>query len=187
MTAYNVAKHALAGFSGTLALELRGEGIRVSTMTPPPLDDGAVLHVNFNGDVEREFAWFARAQTSPLQATSTQRVARAIVDAAEHGDTERAVTPLSWITQRLAGVSPRFMNWALAQVNRFYLPSPARDAGHTSPMYEARHIVASSANRKIQRFAEAAKKDEARVMPGQAAKAMPSDDRPRRMSMGPMD
>lgn len=169
MTAYNAAKHAVAGFGSTLAIELRRDGIRVSTMTPPPLDNGAALHVHFNGDTDAEFSWFARAQTSRLQATSTERVARAIADAAEHGDTERAVTPLSWIAQRLAGISPNAMSFLLAQVNRFYLPAAPGSLEHTSPMYEARDIVSSSANPKVLKLAEAANKDEMRVLPKSVA------------------
>lgn len=68
--AYNAGKFAATGFSATLAAELAKDGVRVSTISPPPLNDGAPLHVHFNGRREREFVWFARALTSPLTATA---------------------------------------------------------------------------------------------------------------------
>ena len=98
--AYNAGKHAATGFSETLAVELAKEGVYVSTVTPPPLDDGAPLHVHFNGRAEEEFEWFARTLTSPRRATDADRAARAVVDAAEYGDGERTVSALSWLTQR---------------------------------------------------------------------------------------
>src|SRR5687768_8723624 len=65
-SAYVAGKYAATGWSRTLAIELRKEGVLVSTITPPPLRDGAPLYVHFNGDVEGEFSWFTWALTSHL-------------------------------------------------------------------------------------------------------------------------
>lgn len=53
--AYTTGKYAATGWSETLAIELARNGIHVSTLTPPPLRNGAPLHVCFNGDAEGEF------------------------------------------------------------------------------------------------------------------------------------
>lgn len=54
--AYVAGKYAATGWSQTLAVELAKEGIAVSTITPPPLRNGAPLHVHFNGQVGVSFA-----------------------------------------------------------------------------------------------------------------------------------
>jgi NAD(P)-dependent dehydrogenase (short-subunit alcohol dehydrogenase family) len=159
--AYNAGKHAATGFSSTLAVELRKDGVRVSTVLPPPLDDGAPLHVHFNGDAEAEFRWFARTLTSPLRATGTERTAAVIVDAAEHGDVERAVSPLSWLTQRAAGAAPGLTSRLLGLVDR-RLPPPG-PPGRTSPMRLGRDVIAASPDPRVMSLSDAVRADELRV------------------------
>ncbi|QDV34644.1 SDR family NAD(P)-dependent oxidoreductase [Tautonia plasticadhaerens] len=164
--AYNAGKFAATGWSGTLAAELAKDGIRVSTVTPPPLDDGAPLHVHFNGRAEEEFAWFARSLTSPWSATDTGRAARTVVSAAEHGDPERAVTPLSWLMQRAQGVAPNLMSHALAVVDR-RLP-PTGPPGRTSKMSLGAEVVAGSRDERVRALGSGSAADEARYRPAPA-------------------
>jgi NAD(P)-dependent dehydrogenase (short-subunit alcohol dehydrogenase family) len=164
--AYAAGKFAATGWSETLAVELAKDGIRVSTVTPPPLDDGAPLHVHFNGKAEEEFLWFARMLTSPWTATDTARTARVVVSAAEHGDPERAVAPLSWLSQRAYGISPNVMTHVLALVDR-RLPAPG-PPGRTSRMKLGAEVVSQSRDDRVRRLASEVAADEARVDPAMA-------------------
>lgn len=161
--AYNAGKHAATGWSETLAVELAKENIRVSTITPPPLNDGAPLHVHFNGRAEEEFEWFTRTLTSPARATDTDRTARVVVDAAIHGDADRAVSAMSWLMQRFHGAAPGLSTAFLRLVDRG-LPAAA-DAGRTSRMKMGMDVASRSGKREVRELAEAAKADQKRYRP----------------------
>lgn len=161
--AYVAAKHAATGWSHTLGIELSRDGIGVSTITPPPLKNGAPLHVHFGGRVEEEFRWFTRALTSPWSAISAERAARVVVDAIEHGDAQRSVTALSWFLSRMTGALPTPMLRLLSLIER-RLPEPAR-AGVTSPMRLGTEVVARSRDARVLALAGQARDDEARYLP----------------------
>lgn len=161
--AYSTGKYAATGWSESLALELAREGVHVSTLTPPPLRNGAPLNVHFNGSAEEEFLWFTRVLTSRLATTTADRTARVAVDAAEHGDPERAITPLSWFATRVQGLSPNLMTWALRLLERW---QPTQGAvGETSKMRPGSDVVASSQDPRVQALAKAARADEERYLP----------------------
>ncbi|MFO0889158.1 MAG: SDR family oxidoreductase [Isosphaeraceae bacterium] len=164
MAAYNTAKYASTGWSETLAVELAKEGIRVSTVTPPTLKDGALMPVHFNGRAEEELLWFGRSLTSPLRATDPRRAARAVVEAAEYGDPQTAVSPLSWMMQRAHGLAPNLMTPLLSLVDRFYLPDPG-PPGRTSRMVLGSEIAARDPDRRIQSAASRAIDDAAKYRP----------------------
>ena len=122
--AYVAGKYAVVGWSQTLASELAKENILVSTLTPPPLRDGAALYGNFLGRTEEEFRWFTIAANAPLLSTTAAAVARVARDAAEHGDGERAATAFCWLLTRAYGVAPNLMTGAMRVFDRL-LPPPA--------------------------------------------------------------
>jgi len=124
MAAYAAAKHALAGWSHTLAVELARDGILVSLVAPPPLRDGAALFSHFFGRAEAEFRWFTLATTAPLLSTRAVRAARAAVDAAEHGDVERTVSAVSWLSARVQGVAPGIVVRAMRLLERLLPAAP---------------------------------------------------------------
>jgi NAD(P)-dependent dehydrogenase (short-subunit alcohol dehydrogenase family) len=165
--AYVACKYAATGWSATLATELSREGIRVSTIAPPPIRNGAPLHVHLNGRVTEEFGWFTRALTSPVTACSAERVARAVVDALEHGDFERTVTPLAWFVARAYGAVPNVVYPLLCAIERL-MPSPAAP-GTSSIMRFARNVVENSDDAAVRRLAARAAADERRYLPGSAA------------------
>ncbi|MCP3136455.1 SDR family NAD(P)-dependent oxidoreductase [Pyxidicoccus xibeiensis] len=164
--AYTAGKHALTGWSETLAIELEREGIRVSTLTPPPLRNGAPLNVHFNGSAEEEFLWFTRVLTSRLATTTADRTARAVVDAAEHGDRERTISAISWLGARVQGVSPNLMTGFMALLERWQPPQGA--LGETSKMRPGHEVVATSQDARVHTLAAAAREDERRYLPSQA-------------------
>jgi NAD(P)-dependent dehydrogenase (short-subunit alcohol dehydrogenase family) len=162
MAAYSAAKFAATGFSESVSSELAKEGIRVSTVAPPPLRNGAPLHVHFNGNVEREFVWFAASLTSRLVGTDAKRAARTVVDAAEFGDRERAVTPLSWVLTRGHGAAPNLLASAMALVDRV-MPKAARVG--PLPMQLGSEVVRASTDTRVQALAEAARRQERAFLP----------------------
>lgn len=161
--AYAVGKYAATGWSQTLSVELAKEGVAVSTITPPPLSNGAPLHVHFNGRVEEEFQWFTRTLTSRLTAASADRTARVVVDAAEHGDPERAVSVMSWLSARALGLAPNLMTRLLALTDRG-LPPPGQP-GQTSKMRLGYEVLATSRDERVHALAAAALADERRYLP----------------------
>jgi NAD(P)-dependent dehydrogenase (short-subunit alcohol dehydrogenase family) len=166
-SAYTAAKYAATGWSQTLSIELASEGIEVSTITPPPLRNGAPLHVNFNGDREAEFQWFTHVLTSPMTASTAQRTARVVASALRRGDRERAVSAMSWLSARAFGVAPNLLSHWLGWVNRKLPPSAA--PGLTSPMRLGYEVVEDSSNPAVHRLAQRARADEARHLPDGAS------------------
>jgi NAD(P)-dependent dehydrogenase (short-subunit alcohol dehydrogenase family) len=161
--AYVAAKHAATGWSETLAIELEQEGISVSTITPPPLRNGAPLHAHYNGRREGEFKWFASALTSPLSAISAERVAQVVVDAIIHGQHERAVSPLSWLGARAQGMAPNLVATGLRWFAR-RMPAPAAP-GKSSPMRVGLDVARASTDPVVDQLARRAASDEARYLP----------------------
>lgn len=168
--AYVAAKHATTGWSETLALELEHEGITVSTITPPPLRNGAALHAHYNGQREAEFMWFATALSSPLSAISAERVARVVVEAIVYGKHERAVSPLSWLAARAHGLAPNLLGSGLRWVAR-RMPAAAAP-GTSSSMRLGLEVTGRSSDVAVQRLARRVATDEARYLPGRASQAV---------------
>jgi NAD(P)-dependent dehydrogenase (short-subunit alcohol dehydrogenase family) len=164
--AYVAAKYAATGWSQTLGIELSKDGVFVSTISPPPLRDGAPLHVHFNGSVEEEFRWFTRSLTSRISAISAERTARTVVDALAHADRERAVSLSSWFLSRAHGLAPTVMARCLTWVDRLLPPVAA--PGVTSRMRLGSDIAAQTTDENVQRLARRARADEARYTPAPA-------------------
>lgn len=164
--AYVAGKFAATGWSEALSAELAKDGIHVSTIAPPPIRNGAPLHVHYNGRKEKEFRWFAWCLSSPLTSTTAERTARVVVDAVEHGDRERHVTVSCWLLSRLHGAFPTWMARALALVDRL-MPPPAA-AGQTERMQLGSVLVQSTDDVCVRELAERVRKDEARYLPGRA-------------------
>lgn len=157
--AYTIGKYAATGWSETLAVELAKENIIVSTVTPPPLSDGAPLHVHFRGQHEKEFLWFANTLLAPVTAANAEKIARHIVNAARYGDRERATSLRSWFPIRAFGLAPNITTMMLEQVDR-WLPLPAK-----SSVRNGREIVENSSDPTIQALGEKLRAAEERYMP----------------------
>lgn len=151
---YVAAKFAVTGFSDTLAIEARKYGIRVTTMTPPPLRNAAFLNVRVKGDGERELRWFAKSLTSRFLSIDVERAARAIVDAARDGRLEHSVSPLGWLPARLYGVAPSLMVSLMSLLDRALPRAPEGARGHLS--LRAMDVVARSKDPTLQSAVEAA-------------------------------
>lgn len=87
-----------------------------------------------------------------------------MVDAAEHGDPERAVSAAFWLMQRAYGAAPNLVTHALAAVDRL-LPPPGRP-GETSPMRLGAKVLAGSRDPRVLAAGTAARADAERYGSG---------------------
>ena len=103
---YTASKFAAVGFSEGLSAELRGKGIRVTTVCPGLMRTGSHLNAEFKGQAAREYCWFSAAAGIPGFSTSARGAARKIVAAISQGKREIAITPQAIFAARLSDVMP---------------------------------------------------------------------------------
>jgi NAD(P)-dependent dehydrogenase (short-subunit alcohol dehydrogenase family) len=149
---YVVGKFAATGFSAVCNAELRKYGIRVSTVMPPPLRNGAWINAGYKGHAEDELAWFMRALSSPLLSIDPERAARAIVEAARYGDAETMVAPSSWLQARAYALFPELTSSALAALERHAMPATPLGA-RAAPVASGAEILSRTDNPRVQRIA----------------------------------
>jgi NAD(P)-dependent dehydrogenase (short-subunit alcohol dehydrogenase family) len=167
--AYVAGKFATTGFSAVCAAELRKYGIRVSTVLPPPLRNGAWLNGTYKGIAEEELSWFASALQSPFTSADPERAAKAIVEAARYGDVERMVTPSSFLQARLHALWPSLSITLSALVEKHFMPQSPLGAS-ALPAVSGETIVSTSENPRVRRIARAAQRDARNYLQPGAAK-----------------
>jgi NAD(P)-dependent dehydrogenase (short-subunit alcohol dehydrogenase family) len=121
---YSAAKFAMVGFSEGLHVELRHQGIRVTTVCPGLMRTGGEEHAIFVGQVEKEQRWFKISAKTPGIATSADHAADKIYSAVAAGRAEITITPQAWLIARKAGLMPETTQFAASLVNRYVLPAP---------------------------------------------------------------
>jgi NAD(P)-dependent dehydrogenase (short-subunit alcohol dehydrogenase family) len=126
MLPYSAAKFALTGFSEGLHAELRGKGVRVTTICPGLMRTGGEDHARIRGDVEAEQRWFRFAATTPGIAVTAEYAAGVIERAVRHNRTEVMITPQAWLGARFGGLFPAMLQWANALTNELLLPKAPR-------------------------------------------------------------
>lgn len=137
MLPYSAAKFALTGFSEGLHAELRGSGVRVTTVCPGLMRTGGEAHAKFLGDVDKEQRWFNFAAKTPGVATTARHAADRIFHAVRSGRAEITITPQAWLAARFHGLAPETTQRLSALVNDHILPSfpkPEDTAG--SPAFD---------------------------------------------------
>lgn len=122
MLHYSAAKFAATGFSEGLRAELSQDGIVITTIVPGLMRSGAFQNTRFKGEQEREYTWFALADSLPGISVSAEKVARSVIDATIHGDAERILSLPASIMARVNGLFPGISSNLLALVDRFVLP-----------------------------------------------------------------
>jgi short-subunit dehydrogenase len=122
---YAASKFAAVGFSEGLTVELRGKGIRVTTVCPGLMRTGSHLNAQFKGQAEREYCWFSVAAGFPGLSASVRSAARKIATAISEGKREIAITPPAILAARLGNVMPTATSLVLQLMN-FALPSAPR-------------------------------------------------------------
>ncbi|MEO6829001.1 MAG: SDR family NAD(P)-dependent oxidoreductase, partial [Acidobacteriaceae bacterium] len=108
MLPYSASKFAALGFSQGLHAELRGKGIRVTTVCPGLMRTGSHTQALFTGDREREYRWFSLSASLPWVSTSARAAARKIVRAAAEGRTEITITPQALLAATFAQALPEW-------------------------------------------------------------------------------
>jgi NAD(P)-dependent dehydrogenase (short-subunit alcohol dehydrogenase family) len=121
---YGTSKFALVGFSEGLRAELMKDGIYVTTVAPGLMRTGSPLRATFKGQNEKEYAWFAIADSIPGLSVSAEKAARRIVDAARHGDAEAIISLPAEVMARAAGLFPGLFADVMGLLNQFIFPSP---------------------------------------------------------------
>ncbi len=122
MLPYSAAKFALVGFSEGLHAEVRGNGVRVTTVCPGLMRTGGEAHAVFVGDQQAERAWFDFAAKTPGVATTAEHAADRIYAAQQAGRAEITITPQAWLAARFAGLAPEVNQAVNSLVNDYLLP-----------------------------------------------------------------
>jgi NAD(P)-dependent dehydrogenase (short-subunit alcohol dehydrogenase family) len=124
MLPYSASKFALVGFSEGLHAELRGKGVRVTTVCPGLMRTGGEVHAHFTGQVEKEEAWFQFSAKTPVLSASAEYAAKRIFRAVAAGRAEITITPQAWLAARFAGMAPETTQRLASLVNEWLLPRP---------------------------------------------------------------
>jgi short-subunit dehydrogenase len=124
---YAASKFAAVGFSEGLSAELRGKGIRVTTVCPGLMRTGSHLNAQFKGQAEREYGWFSVAAGLPGLSTSVRSAARKIVAAIAVGKREIGITPQAILAARLGNAMPALTARILELIN-LTLPAAPRES-----------------------------------------------------------
>lgn len=114
---YSCAKFAAVAFSEGIHAELRGSGIRVSTIAPGLMRTGSYLNAIFKNAENGEADWFSASSSLPGLAMHADRAARQIVRAAETGKAECILTPQARLLSTLHGLFPGLTSDLLGLVN----------------------------------------------------------------------
>jgi NAD(P)-dependent dehydrogenase (short-subunit alcohol dehydrogenase family) len=160
---YVAGKFAATGFSAVCAVELRKYGIRVSTVLPPPLRNGAWLNARYKGLADEEMAWFTHALQSPMTSADPERAAKAIVEAARWGDVERMVTPTSFLQARLHALWPSLYVALTGLLDARSLPASPPGAA-ALPFFSGEELVTTSESPTLRRVTRAAQRDAQRYL-----------------------
>lgn len=128
---YAASKAAFRMFSDGLRIELRPEGIPVTTVVPWLMRTGSPPNAWFKGRRELEWTLFSLGDALPLLSVGSRRAALRIVGAAERG---RRVVPVgwqAWAASVALDLLPRTTEGALSLVARLL---PRAVSGDTRAM-----------------------------------------------------
>ena len=123
---YSAAKFAEVGLAEGLRAESAKDGVQVLTVVPGLMRTGGHLHATFNGDAEKEYAWFGAGATSPAPMTiSAERAARRIARGIERGDAEIVLTPAAKLAVTMHGATPGLLDLVMKLAGRLLPKAPA--------------------------------------------------------------
>jgi short-subunit dehydrogenase len=130
MLPYTASKFAVVGFSQGLNAELRGKGVRVTTVCPGLMRTGSAPQALVVGDRTAEYEWFSLGAMLPVVSVGAARAARRILNATVAGRAEIMITPQAWLGARVMGLMPSVGLFVLGVVSTHLLPKPT---GETEP------------------------------------------------------
>lgn len=118
MIPYVASKFAVSGFSQALSTELRKESIQVTTIYPGLMRTGSPVQGVFKGDSEKEFAWFAVSDNTPLLTVSAKNAARQILCAVQNGESDLVISLPAKLGAFAYSNFPQIVTAILGIVNR---------------------------------------------------------------------
>jgi NAD(P)-dependent dehydrogenase (short-subunit alcohol dehydrogenase family) len=133
---YTATKFALVGFSEGLRAELTKDNIFVTTVVPGLMRTGSPRNALFKGRHQKEYAWFATADVLPIVSISARRMARKILDAAQHGQAELIAPWTASLQARLHGLFPGATT-ELASLFNMLLPGASGEGRQVFKGYES--------------------------------------------------
>lgn len=135
---YCCAKFAATALSQGLYEELKSDGIHVLTVAPGLLRTGSYVNAYFRGQLEKELAWFASSEGSPLMAMDPPEAARQIVQALKSRQPEVILGANAQLLARLSGAFPNFTADLLSYASKL-LPTPGE--GDKTKGIDLQHMV----------------------------------------------
>lgn len=154
LTPYCVGKFALVGYSESLGAEVAKDGVKVTTVCPGLLRTGSPMNVPYKGQVEKEFAWFATSDVTPVLSIGSIEAAERILDACARGRRE-LVFPFTAKLAVLGHDLFRELSLATLGVVGRLMPAPGGVGTNARIGYEAEsNLVPEAAREKLHELAE---------------------------------
>jgi short-subunit dehydrogenase len=147
---YDAAKFAAVGFSKGLRAEVAKDGITVTTVVPGLMRTGSPARVEYRGQPEKEYRWFALGDLLPLSAMSAEVAADRIVRAMRRGEAEVVLSWQAKLARIVHDLAPGTTTRALGLVGRLL---PGAGAQRTAPGTDLRGALPEPAERALDRAA----------------------------------
>jgi NAD(P)-dependent dehydrogenase (short-subunit alcohol dehydrogenase family) len=128
---YSTSKFGLVGMSDGMRAELAKDGIQVTTVCAGLMRTGSSVQASIKGQHQKEYAWFAIADATPLLSVSAERAARQIIEAARFGDAQLIISLPARILAICAGMFPNLLADIAGLAHRL-LPASAGSRGNES-------------------------------------------------------
>ena len=141
---YTASKFALVGLSDGLRMELRREGIYVTTVCPGLMRTGSPPNALFKGRHQAEYAWFTIGDALPGLSLSAETAAHRILEACRHRRSRVTLGLPAKVAVALNDLFPETVTRLASLVNRM-LPSADPDASTAAwSGWESRSAIAPS-------------------------------------------
>ncbi len=115
---YSASKFALVGLSGAMNVELKKDGISVTTVCPGLMRTGSHVNAIFKGQNELEYAWFSVSNALPISSVSAESAAKEIVEACRAGKAEAIISIQAELAAKMNAVFPEFVAEVAGLVNQ---------------------------------------------------------------------
>lgn len=147
---YDAAKFAAVGFSEGLRTEVAKDGISVITVVPGLMRTGSPARVEYRGQPEKEYRWFALGDLLPLSAMSAEAAADRIVRAIRRDEVEVVLSWQAKLLRMVHDVAPVSTGRVLTLVGRML---PTAGARRSAEGEDLRGALPEAAERALDRAA----------------------------------
>lgn len=115
---YCASKFALVGLSGAMNVELKKDGIDVTTVCPGLMRTGSHVNAVFKGKNEHEFAWFSVSNALPISSVSAETAAAEIIRACREGKAEAIISIQAEVAAKMNQLFPELVSDIAGLVNQ---------------------------------------------------------------------